>query len=123
MRSLIFRAWSHDHMERLKEMWWDGMSAEAIAIALGGLTGQQVKDKAQREHYVRNPELKVKRPNVPEPAPALRANGERVTIADVGPRECHWIEGEPSADVPVCGNATFNNQTVYCEHHYGRLYQ
>lgn len=118
-----FRVWSTDGVKRLKEMWWNGMDAERIALILGNVTATQVREGAHRRGFTRNPELKAVEA-VPEPTPVLRADGKPVTMADVHDRECHWIYGMPGAQAPMCGNVVADiHKGPWCLFHFGRLRQ
>lgn len=125
--SFTFRCWGDEQTEKLKQMWWDGLSAGAIAQALGIADPQSVSGKAGRSGFKRNPELS-KKPAFQFPEhllPKLRADGSIVTVADVGrggAKECKWISGEEPFDTaPMCGREAAKGP--FCALHRVRAYQ
>lgn len=118
-----FRVWSDENVERLKDMWWAGFDPDRIALVLGVVTAGQVRDRAHRDGFKRNPELKLPE-HVPEPEPVLRENSMPVTMVNVRDRECHWIYGPPSAASPMCGNPVHDiHKGFWCLFHLHRLRQ
>lgn len=117
-----FRIWPPDHTARLEAMWWQGISALDIAVLLGGYTAQQVREKASRQGFTRDPALKAAKQPAPEPAAVMRGDGAPVCMANVRGDECHWIYGEPGALAPMCGNKATKHRP-WCGFHLERAYQ
>lgn len=112
--TFVFRTWSGDATERLKEMWWDGVHAEVICNVLGAKSVRAVQEKVSREGFKRNPALRVKRRDL-HLLPVLRPNGEPVTIGNVEHDECRWMAGDPSIEAPLCGHKV--QKYPFCDAH------
>lgn len=122
-----FKSWGKSKTERLRNLWWDGVSAVDIAVELGAAHARAVKDKVAREGFERSQDYLVRQEQAKlakelagkEPSPLLR-DGETITFMNMKAGECRWINGEPSADVQVCGHPV-EGLSAYCEHHQGRV--
>jgi hypothetical protein len=124
--ALNFRIWDDERTTKLRQMWWNGVSAYEIAVILG-VTPRALRHKVERCGFTRNPLLKLMKKQVVEigdpgnePEPAKHTDGEFVTVRNVHRSECQWIKGEPGLDAVMCGQPVARGR--YCEHHAVRAY-
>jgi GcrA cell cycle regulator len=140
-------SWTDERIERLKEMWTEGLSASQIARALGevtrnavigkvhrlGLAGRAVAPRpAERPRPAapQQPRLQTPAPRVApmraepiaeEPLEPMPINA--VTVADLSASVCRWPIGDPAtADFRFCGR-TAKYGAPYCEAHVRLAYQ
>lgn len=123
-RTFIFRTWPGDATERLRQMWWNGKRAGQICKILGAANPRAVREKAEREGFIRNPMLtqKLEAYQIPDLLlPMLRPDGSLVTIETVALAECRWMFAtEPSCDAPLCGRPT--ERGSWCDGHRKRVF-
>jgi GcrA cell cycle regulator len=124
--------WTDEEIETARRMQLDGKTFSEIGRALnrtrssvsgmlhrhGFALGVERKVPAKFTKPVRLPKLREKRECVrlDEPPPRVRADGEPVTILNVGPGECRW----PIGDVGDPGFRLCGHQVArggYCEYH------
>ena len=120
MSNITFRQWPHDQTYRLRELWWDGKSPKECARILGAASPRAVKDKVDREGFIRNPAIKkVAKGELAQPV--RRENGDFITMENVRQHECRWMFAEqPTADAPLCGRPAFGSS--WCAGHRIRCY-
>lgn len=118
--SFNFQTWGAAALSQLKDMWWAGVPAGKIALALGASSPRAVKEKALLMGFGVDPTLtgsKV-RPTL-EPMP--RKDGAIVTLRNVNDRECRWFcTGDSSPEAPLCGRPV--KRSSYCEEHTRRMF-
>ena len=110
-------AWTQDRINLLKRLWPEGLSAETIAVELGGgLTRNAVLGKVARlglsegRTGARPPREPTHR-DTPEPPPAGVA-----TILSVRRTDCRWPYGEPGdAAFSLCGRPS--ERGAFCAAH------
>ena len=137
--------WTDDRIERLKQLWADGLSASVIAAELGGISRNGVIGKVHRlrltrsngweNAHVRHRKPKGKPANPEQqmtiapakPASAVPAQptgeaaaipiGQRCSILELGEGKCRWPIGAPGAqDFFFCGCMTIKG-LPYCGYH------
>lgn len=137
-------SWTDERIDRLKQMWTEGLSASQIARALGevtrnavigkvhrlGLAGRATAPRVERPRptpssvpRIHVPRVAVMRaePVVEEPLEPMPENA--VTVADLSATVCRWPIGDPAqADFRFCGR-TAKNGAPYCEAHVRMAYQ
>ncbi len=136
-------SWTDDRIERLKQMWTEGMSASQIARALGDVTRNAVIGKVHRlglSGRAAAPRVERPRPQPQQPRPqtqrvaAMRAEPvaeeplepmpeNAVTVVDLNASVCRWPLGDPStAEFRFCGRKA-KPGSPYCEAHVRLAYQ
>ncbi len=102
--------WTEERVERLKELWSQGMSASEIAQMLGDVTRNAVIGKAHRLGLSGRPS-------------PIRKKSKGVTILDLTERMCKWPIGDPKhADFRFCGKPSVPGMP-YCPEHCAMAYQ
>lgn len=134
-------SWTDDRVKRLSQLWRDGLSAAAIAHALGGVSRNAVIGKlhrlglagrskpsrpgrlkprsgsAPRQTKLQRPQVLRAWPPIAEPIPA----NEGADIVSLGRRDCRWPIGDPkAADFAFCGRPV--ERGAYCAIHGARAY-
>jgi GcrA cell cycle regulator len=103
-------SWTDERIERLKDLWTQGMTASQIADELGGVSRNAVIGKAHRLGLQSRPS--PVKPNEPEPAPAPkakepapapRAAPERAAPAPAPAPEPEEDEEEDESAAPASG--------------------
>lgn len=103
--------WTEERIERLRELWAQGLSASEIAAALGEITRNAVIGKAHRLGLSARP------------SPIKRKPVVGATILSLTERMCKWPVGDPrSSDFHFCGSAA-QPGTPYCAEHARLAYQ
>lgn len=123
----VLKSWPDRDVATLKQMWWDGASADEIRMAINAKSTKAVREKIARMEFKRNPEIKPRRgmPSIHEMPhlllPAMRPDGSLVTVATVKDgKECKWIEASDElVDAPMCGRASTG---PWCELHMRRAF-
>ena len=137
-------SWTDDRVNILKKLWGEGHTAAEIAKELGGVTRNAVIGKAHRlklsnrvspiqqnnkKPVVRVVERKVEKSVAPisrSTTPIVEqssANIEKVSMIDLGGRQCHWPFGDPrEEDFGFCGCESMPS-LPYCEEHAKLAYQ
>jgi GcrA cell cycle regulator len=149
---LASTGWTEARIERLKQLWADGLSASQIAGLMGGVTRNAVIGKVHRlglsgratvsrlhpaRRYVRVSPIPVR-----TPAPPARTTGEarpqapmplapagagpspsgRIDLASLADGACRWPLGDPKQP-DFHFCGSHANGAVYCEHHARIAYQ
>ena len=100
--------WTDERVQKLRDMWTDGMSASQIANELGGVTRNAVIGKAHRLGLQKRP------------SPIKR---QGVSILDLKDRMCRWPNGHPGeTGFHFCGKTTVQGMP-YCNDHCLQAYQ
>lgn len=133
-------SWTEERVEKLKQLWAEGLSASQIARTLGEVTRNAVIGKVHRlglsgrattSRIDRPRPVAVRRPTrprlvVPETASVEEARlptGEFATVMTVREGMCKWPIGDPSSDeFHFCGNSV-NTGLPYCTAHARMAYQ
>jgi GcrA cell cycle regulator len=143
-------SWTDDRIERLKQMWSEGLSASQIAKSLGEVTRNAVIGKVHRlglAGRVTAPRVERPRPTVtvaaapqqPSRLPVPRVATMRaeavteeplepmpenaVSVADLSASVCRWPLGDPAtAEFRFCGRRA-KQGAPYCEAHVRLAYQ
>ena len=132
-------SWTYDRVEKLKQLWEEGLTASRIATELGDVTRNAVIGKAHRlglsgrmlskksnsgVSIIRKKRVSVSQsqkvidisPNIDEPM-------NPTAFQDIKDGLCRWPLGEPEEiDFKFCGRNT-KEGIVYCEAHYKQAYQ
>lgn len=104
-------SWTEERIERLRQMWGQGMSASEIADSLGDVTRNAVIGKAHRLGLSGRP------------SPIRRQPSRGATILALTERMCKWPVGDPrNADFHFCGNPAHPG-VPYCAEHAAVAYQ
>ena len=111
---LIFRSWPTDYTVRLKQLWWQGKTADECAKILN-TSPRYIRERAARESFLRDP-AKIKAHN-DELLPQPRDDGQFVTIGNCNLSDCLWPYGAPSADMVVCGREAAAGEHWCADHH------
>lgn len=138
--------WSPDRVERLKDLWADGMSCSRIAKLLGpGFTRSAIIGKVHRlglhgrlktpprsrenrphvfltgqpQHRVLRKAKPLPQLNTGEPEPLTNPDGSRITLYEACERQCRWISDDATYDAAICGHETVPGRS-YCLHHLRR---
>ncbi|AUN29518.1 MAG: GcrA family cell cycle regulator [Niveispirillum sp.] len=103
--------WSEERVEKLRQLWGQGMSASEIAELLGNVTRNAVIGKAHRLGLSGRPSPIKKKPT------------KGATILSLTERMCKWPVGDPkSPDFHFCGKPSLNG-LPYCAEHAAIAYQ
>lgn len=109
--------WTKERVERLKELWSQGLSASAIAVELGEVTRNAVIGKARRLELPNRAAVRVirRKPRPIRPTPVY--DPRYVRLPDLGRNMCKWPIGDPRHDdFHFCGGDTQTGAS-YCDHH------
>ena len=87
-------SWTDERIERLKELWQQGVTASQIADELGGVSRNAVIGKAHRLGLQSRPSPVKPHDEEPEPAPPPKAKEKKATPAKAEAREA------PAAPAP-----------------------
>lgn len=110
-------AWTDDRIDQLSRLWLQGLSAAAIARALGGgLTRNSVLSKVTRLGLSRGrPAKRATRPDPGQPGSEAPSDGA-VTILSVRRDACRWPYGDPAGtDFRLCGRPA--ERGAFCAAH------
>lgn len=133
-------SWTDDRVERLRNMWADGLSCSRIAAALGGVTRNAVIGKASRlglssrnraPRKRLSPRIKRQRPVVPKqsrsgswapsspkaPQWLCEPTATQVSLLDLEPHHCRWPISEYDGPVQGFCGARKVPGTSYCATH------
>jgi len=104
-------SWTDERVERLKELWAQGMSASEIADELGDISRNAVIGKAHRLGLSGRPSPIKKKPS------------KGATILALTERMCKWPVGDPkNPDFHFCGKPALPG-LPYCAEHAAMAYQ
>ena len=131
--------WTHDRIEKLKQLWDAGLTASRIAAELGEVTRNAVIGKAHRLglsgrmssksnssgisiirkkkiHTANHQKIIKINPEIDEPM-------NPTSFQDIKDGLCRWPLGEPEeTSFMFCGRKT-NDGFVYCQSHHKQAYQ
>lgn len=103
--------WTTEAVERLKQLWAEGVTAREIGEQLGGVSRNAVIGKAHRLGL----SSKTKKQSAEQP--------QRTTGMDLTERMCRWPIGHPGdADFRFCGATRIANRP-YCAQHCNVAYR
>lgn len=104
-------SWTDERVEKLRELWGQGMSASEIADLLGDITRNAVIGKAHRLGLSGRP------------SPIKKKETKGATILSLTERMCKWPVGDPkSPDFHFCGKQALAG-LPYCAEHAAIAYQ
>lgn len=104
-------SWTDERIDRLRQLWGQGMSASEIAELLGNVTRNAVIGKAHRLGLSGRPSPIKKKPT------------RGATILSLNERMCKWPVGDPKhADFHFCGCPSLPGMP-YCREHAQMAYQ
>ena len=133
-------SWTDERVEKLKQLWADGLSASQIARTLGdvtrnavigkvhrlGLSGRATTSRIERPRQTvvrRPPRPRLVVPEVTTVDEARLPTGEFATVMTVRDTMCKWPIGDPSSDeFHFCGNKVADG-LPYCSTHARMAYQ
>ena len=131
--------WTYERIEKLKQLWDEGLTASRIAAELGDVTRNAVIGKAHRlglsgrmaskskNNGISNNRKKrihtAKNQKIIDIAPTINEPMNPTPFQDIKDGLCRWPLGEPEeVDFKFCGRNT-NEGYVYCQSHYKQAYQ
>ncbi len=132
--------WTYERIEKLKQLWDEGLTASRIAAELGEVTRNAVIGKAHRLGLSGRMAAKSKNNGVSIIRKKRINLSNTQKIVDISPviddepmnpttfqnikdGLCRWPLGEPEdADFKFCGRIT-NEGFVYCQSHHKQAYQ
>ena len=132
-------SWTDERVNLLKQLWGEGKTAAEIAKVLGdGVTRNAVIGKAHRLKLssraspIQQNKKSVKTTTADRPRPLrkepvvknINFKGKEVSLAELGPRDCRWPNGDPSdkENFSFCGHKCAEG-LPYCEEHAKIAYQ
>ena len=131
--------WTYERIEKLKQLWEEGLTASRIAIELGEVTRNAVIGKAHRlglsgrmsaksskggVSIIRKRKVHAKRDQkVIDITPQIDEPMNPVEFNEIKDGLCRWPLGEPEdTNFRFCGRNT-NEGFVYCKSHHNQAYQ
>ena len=131
--------WTYERIEKLKQLWDEGLTASRIAAELGdvtrnavigkahslGLSGRMAsKSKNNGISIIRKKRINVSRSQkVIDITPVIDEPMNPTSFQDIKDGLCRWPLGEPEEiDFKFCGRNT-NEGFVYCQAHHKQAYQ
>ena len=132
-------SWTYERVEKLKQLWEEGLTASRIAAELGEVTRNAVIGKAHRlglsgrmASKKSNGGISIirkKRVNISQNqkviniAPVINEPMNPTDFENIKDGLCRWPLGEPEEiDFKFCGRNT-QEGFVYCQSHYKQAYQ
>ena len=132
-------SWTYERVEKLRQLWEEGLTASRIASELGGVTRNAVIGKAHRLGLSGRMAskkssggisiIRKKRINIPrsqkiiDVSPDIDEPMNPTPFQDIKDGLCRWPLGEPEdIDFKFCGRNT-KEGVVYCQSHYKQAYQ
>ncbi len=132
-------SWTYERVEKLRQLWDEGLTASRIATELGNVTRNAVIGKAHRlglsgrmvskksnggVSIIRKKRVKVAIGHkVIDISPIIDEPMNPTPFQDIRDGLCRWPLGEPEAtDFKFCGRTT-KEGIVYCQSHYKQAYQ
>lgn len=110
-----FRSWSHELTQRLKDLWWQGLSGTECAARLGITNAMAVIEKAAREGFRRDPAREDADDDGEGAAPADK---DALHLSDADNHQCRWITSDGRhSDPAICGKPTIKRSSWCKEHH------
>lgn len=125
-----YAKWTPDRLETLRTLWAAGWSGSEISRRLGGVTRNAVMGKVHRlklqARLTRSKPPKRKKHTSRPPshiAPDLALVGTIACVADLTPRSCRYIIGDPAEPAwAYCGRPRRDDATPYCAAHHAVCY-
>ena len=132
-------SWTYERVEKLRQLWEEGLTASRIAAELGEVTRNAVIGKAHRlglsgrmASKKSNGGISIirkKRVNISQNqkviniAPVINEPMNPTDFENIKDGLCRWPLGEPEEiDFKFCGRNT-QEGFVYCQSHYKQAYQ
>ena len=132
-------AWTYERIEKLKQLWEEGLTASRIASELGDITRNAVIGKAHRLglsgrmaakssssgiSIIRKKKINIfKTQKIIEITPKSDEPMNPTAFRDIKDGLCRWPLGEPeNSNFKFCGRTT-NEGFVYCQSHHKQAYQ
>ena len=132
-------SWTYERIEKLKQLWEEGLTASRIAAELGDVTRNAVIGKAHRLglsgrmaskssnngiSIIRKKRLNLaKSQKVIDISPVIDEPMNPTSFQDIKDGLCRWPLGEPEEnDFMFCGRNT-KEGVVYCQAHHKQAYQ
>ncbi len=132
-------SWTYERVEKLKQLWEEGLTASRIAAELGEVTRNAVIGKAHRLGLSGRMTskksnggvsiIRKKRVNISQNqkviniAPVINEPMNPTDFENIKDGLCRWPLGEPEEiDFKFCGRNT-QEGFVYCQSHYKQAYQ
>ena len=132
-------SWTYERIEKLKQLWEEGLTASRIAAELGDVTRNAVIGKAHRlglsgrmaakssnngVSIIRKKRLNLaKSQKVIDISPVIDEPMNPTAFQDIKDGLCRWPLGEPEkSDFMFCGRNT-KEGFVYCQAHHKQAYQ
>ena len=132
-------SWTYERVEKLKQLWEEGLTASRIAAELGEVTRNAVIGKAHRLglsgrmaskksnggiSIIRKKRLNISQnQKVINIAPVINEPMNPTDFENIKDGLCRWPLGEPEEiDFKFCGRNT-QEGFVYCQSHYKQAYQ
>ena len=132
-------SWTYERVEKLKQLWEEGLTASRIAAELGEVTRNAVIGKAHRlglsgrmASKKSNGGISIirkKRVNISQNqkviniAPVINEPMNPTDFENIKDGLCRWPLGEPEEiDFKFCGRNT-QEGFLYCQSHYKQAYQ
>ena len=132
-------SWTYERIEKLKQLWEEGLTASRIAAELGDVTRNAVIGKAHRLglsgrmaskssnngiSIIRKKRLNLaKSQKVIDISPVIDEPMNPTSFQDIKDGLCRWPLGEPEeSDFMFCGRNT-KEGVVYCQSHHKQAYQ
>ena len=132
-------SWTYERVEKLKQLWEEGLTASRIAGELGEVTRNAVIGKAHRLglsgrmaskksnggiSIIRKKRLNISQnQKVINIAPVINEPMNPTDFENIKDGLCRWPLGEPEEiDFKFCGRNT-QEGFVYCQSHYKQAYQ
>ena len=123
-------AWTDERVEKLKQLWGEGLSASQIANEMGGVTRNAVIGKVHRLGLAGRATPAAPKPKIvaqveEETGPvkpaftidSLSFEGDRPTVSNISSNQCKWPIGDPATDeFHFCGQGTSSGKP-YCAYH------
>ena len=132
-------SWTYERVEKLRQLWEEGLTASRIATELGdvtrnavigkahrlGLSGRMVSKKSNSGISI----IRKKRVNISQSqkvidiSPIIDEPMNPIVFQDIRDGLCRWPLGEPEdINFKFCGRNT-KEGIVYCQSHYKQAYQ
>ena len=132
-------SWTYERVEKLKQLWEEGLTASRIAAELGEVTRNAVIGKAHRLglsgrmaskksnggiSIIRKKRINISQnQKVINIAPIINEPMNPTDFENIKDGLCRWPLGEPEEiDFKFCGRNT-QEGFVYCQSHYKQAYQ
>ena len=132
-------SWTYERVEKLKQLWEEGLTASRIAAELGEVTRNAVIGKAHRLglsgrmaskksnggiSIIRKKKVNISQnQKVINIAPVINEPMNPTDFENIKDGLCRWPLGEPEEiDFKFCGRNT-QEGFVYCQSHYKQAYQ